>query len=93
MRVTSAAVGLISSIAGATFWWLVGGVVLGSVILFTLIVILPTNKQLLSLTLDKHSAQTDQLLASWGRLHAMRSVLSAVELLLFLYLAIFTKSE
>ena len=52
MQVTLAALGLLSSIAawlaGATFWWLVGGVLLGSVIPFTLIVILPTNKQLLS---------------------------------------------
>src|SRR6266581_7622001 len=52
MQVTLAAVGLLASVAawlaGATFWWLVGGVLLGSVIPFTLIVILPTNKQLLN---------------------------------------------
>ncbi len=60
---------------------------------FTLIVILPTNKQLLSQSLDKHSAQTDQLLARWGSLHVVRSVLSAVALLLLLYLAIFTEPE
>jgi hypothetical protein len=52
MQATGAAVGLLSSIAawlaGATFWWLVAGVLLGSVIPFTLIVILPTNKLLLS---------------------------------------------
>jgi hypothetical protein len=97
LQATLAALGLLASVAawlaGATFWWLVGGVVLGSVIPFTLIVILPTNKQLLSRTLDKHSAETDQLLARWGGLHAVRSVLSAVALLLLLYLAIFTKSE
>jgi hypothetical protein len=40
----------------ATFWWLVGGIVLGAVIPFTLIVILPTNKQLLSPALDRRSA-------------------------------------
>jgi len=96
MQATLAAVGLLASVAawlaGATFWWLVGGLLLGAVIPFTLIVILPTNKQLLNPSLDKHSAQTDQLLARWGTLHAVRSVLSAVALLLFLYLAIFTKS-
>src|SRR5436189_110962 len=45
MQATLAAVGLLSSIAaslaGATFWWLIAGVLLGSVIPFTLIVILP----------------------------------------------------
>ncbi|MGA3091485.1 MAG: DUF1772 domain-containing protein [Terriglobales bacterium] len=93
MQATCAALGLLSSVAawfaGATFWWIVGGAVLGAVIPFTLIAILPTNKQLLSPTLDRRSAETEQLLARWGRLHAVRSVLSAVALLLFLYLAIF----
>src|SRR5260370_20965532 len=96
MQVTVAAVGLISSIAawltGATFWWLVGGVMLGAVIPFTLIAILPTNKQLLSPTLDKRSAQAGQLLPRWCRLHAVRSVLSAFAFLLMLYLLIFAKS-
>ena len=72
---------------------LVAGVLLGSVIPFTQIVILPTNKQLLNPALDRRSAQAGQLLARWGTLHAVRSVLSALALLLFLYLAIFTKSE
>jgi len=71
---------------------LVGGIVLGSVIPFTLIVILPTNKRLLSPELDRRSAEAEQLLARWGRLHAVRSVLSGLALLLFLYLAIFRKA-
>jgi hypothetical protein len=96
MQVTLAAVCLLSSIAawlaGATFWWIVAGVLQVSVIPFTLIVILPTNKLLLSPTLDKRSAEAERLLARWGALHAVRSVLSGVALLLFLYLAIFRKS-
>ena len=95
MQATCAALGLLSSVAawltGATFWWLVGGIMLGAVIPFTLIVILPTNKQLLSPTLDRRSAPTGQLLARWGRLHAVRSVLSGLALLLFLYLTIFAR--
>jgi hypothetical protein len=97
MQVTLAALGLLSSIAawlaGATFWWPVGGVVLGTVIPFTLIVILPTNKQLMSPALDKRSPESEQLLARWCRLHAVRSALSSLALLLFLYLLIYTKSQ
>ena len=93
MQATCAAFGLLSSIAawlaGATLWWLVAGVLLGSVIPFTLIVILPTNKRLLSPALDRRSAEAERLLARWGRLHAVRSVLGGLALLLFLYLAIF----
>jgi len=96
MQATCAAVGLLSSVAawlaGATVWWFVAGVLLGSVIPFTLLVILPTNKRLLDPTLDKRSAETERLLARWGRLHAIRSVLSGVSLLLFLYLAIFRRA-
>src|SRR5437899_679974 len=95
MQVTLAAVCLLSSIAawlvGATFWWVVAGGLQVSVIPFTLIVILPTNKQLLNPALNKRSAQAGQLLARWGKLHAVRSALSALALLMFLYLATFTK--
>ena len=96
LQATLAALGLVSSIAawlsGASPVWVVAGALLGSVIPFTLIVILPTNKQLLDPTLDRRSAMAVQLLARWGMLHAVRSVLSALALLLFLYLAVFTKS-
>jgi len=96
LQVTLAAVCLLSSVAawlaGATFWWVVAGVLQVLVIPFTLIVILPTNRQLLNPALNRLSAQAGQLLARWGKLHAVRSVLSALALLLFLYLAVFTKS-
>ena len=95
MQVTLAAVSLLSSIAawlaGATFWWVVAGTLQVSVIPFTLIAILPTNKRLLSPTLDRRSAEAGRLLARWGALHAVRSVLSGWALLLFLYLMIFAK--
>jgi len=95
MQVTTAVLGLLSSIAawlaGGTFWWIVAGAMLASVIPFTLIVILPTNKQLLSQTLDRRSVEAERLLARWGTLHAVRSVLSGVALLLFLYLLISSK--
>ncbi|HVO60667.1 MAG TPA: DUF1772 domain-containing protein [Terriglobales bacterium] len=93
MQATCAAVGLLSSVAawlaGATIWWLVAGVLLGAVIPFTLIVVLPTNKRLLDPTLDKRSAEAERLLARWGRLHAVRSVLSGLALLLYLYVLVF----
>ena len=96
MQAACAAVGQLASfaawLAGSGFWWLVAGVLLGSVIPFTLIVILPTNKRLLSSELDRRSAEAERLLARWGRLHAVRSVLSGLALLLFLYLAIFGKA-
>ena len=97
MQVMLAAVCLLSSVAaclaGATFRWIIAGVLQVSVIPFTLIVILPTNKQLLSPTLDRRSVETERLLARWGRLHAVRDLLSVAALLLFLYLLTFAKSQ
>jgi hypothetical protein len=94
-QATLAALGLLSSmaawLAGATSLWLVAGVLLGSVIPFTLIVILPTNKRLLNPTLDRRSAEAERLLTRWNAPHAVRSVLSGLALLLFLYLLIFKK--
>jgi hypothetical protein len=93
MQATLAALGLLGSIAawvaGATFWWLVAGTLLGLVIPFTLVVILPTNKQLLDPALDKNSSEAGVLLARWSALHAVRSVLNRLALLFFLYLLIF----
>ena len=88
MQVSLAIVGLLSSIgawlAGSTVWWLVGGILLAAVMPFTLLVILPTNKLLLSTPPDRPLSETERLLVRWGRLHAVRSVLSATALLLFL---------
>ena len=65
---------------------LVAGVLLGALIPFTLIVILPTNKRLLDPRLDRTAPEATAMLARWGRLHAVRSVVGAVAfLLLVLY--------
>lgn len=85
-----AAAGFLSAAAawltGATVWWLVGGVVLLAVIPFTLVVIFPTNKQILDSSLDKNSELASKLLTRWGRLHAVRSVLGLISFLIFIFL-------
>ena len=64
--------------------WLAGGVFILAVIPFTLIVILPTNKKLLDPSLDRSSDAARQLLTRWGRLHAVRTVLSMAAFAVFL---------
>ncbi len=56
-----------------------------AVIPFTLIVIFPTNKQILNPSLDKNSELASQLLSRWGRLHAVRSILSLLSFLIFIF--------
>jgi len=69
---------------GSSLSWLIGGIFLAAVIPFTLLVIFPTNKQLLDPSLNKDSQLAGQLLTRWGRLHAVRSVLSFIAFVVFL---------
>jgi uncharacterized membrane protein len=66
--------------------WLIGGGLLVSVIPFTALAILPTNKQLLDPETANDLDLAEKLLTRWGRLHSVRSVLTLASLLLFLYL-------
>ena len=77
---------LFAWLKGASVWWLIGGIVLASVVPFTLIAILPTNKQLLNPSLDKASDRANGLFRRWAKLHAVRTLLSVVAFLTLLYL-------
>ena len=64
--------------------WLLGALALGAAIPLTLVVIMPTNRRLLSPD-PLPDTEVLQLLHRWGRLHAIRTALGAATLLLFLY--------
>jgi hypothetical protein len=88
MQVPLALIGSLSALVSWWFdegWaWLVGGLLLLVVIPFTLVVILPTNKRLESQELDLQSDEAERLLRRWGRLHAVRSLLSGAAFLVCL---------
>jgi uncharacterized membrane protein len=90
MQASLAAAGFLAAVAAwrtnGSFWWLAGGIILVAVIPFTLLVIFPTNKKLLDPSLDRSADLTLTLLVRWGRLHAVRSLLSVVAFLIFVYL-------
>ena len=84
---------LLSLLCGVGVWlmtgnagWLIAAVLIGLVIPFTLLVIMPTNKALLLRGRDLDSTETRALLARWGRLHAIRTVLSLAAAVLYLWL-------
>jgi hypothetical protein len=89
MQASLAAAGLFAAVAawaqGRGVGVLIGGLLLGLVIPFTLVVILPTNQLLLDPGLDRGSAEAGALLARWGRLHAVRSAVSALAFLVLLW--------
>jgi hypothetical protein len=82
---------VISLVAGVSAWWLGGGTrllvagcLIGAVVPFTLLGIMPTNHKLLAPGRDLDSAETRALLAAWGRLHGVRTLLSLAALILYL---------
>ena len=89
-QVFLAAAGFLSALAAwrsrSDARWLIGGGLLVASIPFTALVILPTNKKLLDPATAEDLALAEELLTRWGRLHAVRSVLSLASLLIFLFL-------
>lgn len=84
LAVVGCVTGLSSAWIRADIWLALAAVLLGLVVPFTLVVILSTNTRLLDPTLDAHSQVATQLLVRWGRLHAVRSVLSGCSFMVFL---------
>jgi hypothetical protein len=86
---------LFSLVAGLGSWLLGGGLgwafaalLIGSVVPFTFIGIMPTNKALLAPGRDPSSAETRSLLEHWAKLHAVRTVLSVAASFLYVGLAL-----
>src|SRR5262249_29836294 len=71
---------IVAWLAGSSIWWLIGGVLLGLVVPFTLVVIVPTNKRLLSPDLDKRSEDARKLPDQWNMLRGVRTALSLLAL-------------
>jgi hypothetical protein len=73
---------------GAGVGWLVWGLLLGALVPFTLVVIMPTNRRLLDPGLDASSVEARALLSRWGRLHAVRTVVGVTVFVAFVGLVL-----
>ena len=90
MQASLAVVGTLGGLArwweGGGLGWLSGSLLLGAVVPITLVVILPTNRQLFDPSLASAAPEAKQLLGRWGRLHPIRTGLSLAAFVLFLAL-------
>ncbi len=86
LAVASFLAGLLAWALGWGVMWLLGAVLIGSVVPFTFIAIMPINHQLLALGRDLASSETRMLLEKWGRLHAVRSVLGLMASVVYILL-------
>jgi hypothetical protein len=71
---------------GGGLAWLIGALLIGSVVPVTFIIIMPVNHQLLASGRDPDSAETRALLERWGHLHLLRTALSTIAFILFAWL-------
>ena len=62
---------------------IVAALLIGAVVPFTLVIVAPTNKQLLAPSLDRQGPLAAALLRRWAALHAVRSILSAIAFAMF----------
>jgi len=89
MQAPLAAIGLVSggilAALGAGTAWLLGALLIGSAIPFTLVAIMPVNHRLLEPTRDLDSLDTRALLTKWGRFHAVRTASGLLALLVNLW--------
>jgi uncharacterized membrane protein len=85
LAIIAALFGIIRGVQGGEVVWLWAAAIILAVVPFTLIVIRPTNNRLLAPGRDPASAETRQLLEAWGRLHIVRTVLSIVASILFIW--------
>ena len=87
LAVVAGLFGMARGVQGGGALWVWAAALILAVVPFTLIVIRPTNNRLLDPRRDRRSDETLELLKSWGRLHAVRSVLSVGASILLVWAA------
>ena len=67
--------------------WIAGAVVLVANWPYTMLMIMPVNRELKAISLDDAGEESSVLLQRWGRLHARRTMLGIIATLLLLWAA------
>jgi hypothetical protein len=88
LAVVSLLAGLMAWLLGGGRGWLVGALLIGLVVPFTLLVVSPVNRRLLLPGRDLASAETRTLLDRWAQLHAVRSALSVAASVVYVTLLV-----
>jgi hypothetical protein len=81
----SAALGLLAAWISGDWRWIVGAVLIVANWPYTLIGIMPTNNRLKAIAETDAGPASRTLLVSWGRLHAVRTVLGCAATLAYLW--------
>jgi uncharacterized membrane protein len=85
LALISLVTGLISWWMGGGFEWAIAALIIGAVVPFTFLGIMPTNHKLLELDRDLASEETRALLGKWVKLHAVRTALSLLATAIYIW--------
>jgi hypothetical protein len=88
LALLSLVTGVASWLLGGSLGWAIAALLIGAVVPFTLISIMPTNNALLAPDRDLGAEETRTLLEHWAKLHAVRTALSLAATILYLCLAL-----
>ena len=93
MQISLAVIGFLTGLAAwylsSNVLWLLGALLLISVVLITLIVIKPVNDILLNSENDPDSTETEALLKQWGPRHWLRTIVSGTSFIIYLAAALY----
>ena len=76
LALASAAAGIAVALFEGELAWLAAAVLIGAVVPFTFVGVMPTNRRLLAINAERSADDARALLARWNRLHAVRTLLS-----------------
>jgi hypothetical protein len=88
LAIIGAVLGVLEWIVTGNWMWGVGAALLIANWPYTLLVMMPTNKRLDATPLELAGAESRALIMTWGRQHAMRSLLGVASLVAFLWAAL-----
>lgn len=83
LALAASVAGLAAGLTHGHWLWYLGTTLIFAVVPFTFVVIMPTNKRLLDPARQAAAEDTPALLLRWGRLHAVRSLLSVMAVAAF----------
>ncbi|MGY4397613.1 uncharacterized membrane protein YebE (DUF533 family) [Sphingomonas sp. UYAg733] len=75
--------GIATGLIGGGTLWIIGGVMMLGAIAYTFLVIWKLNGQLKATPLDQASSETIAMLHRWGQLHAGRTAIGVVAMLIY----------
>ena len=87
LAAVSAALGFLAAWSSGDWRWIVGAVLILANWPYTLIGIMPTNNRIKAIAESDAGPTSRALLVSWGRLHAVRTVLGLAATLAYLWAA------